>query len=354
MIGAGIAGLCTTYALLKEGHSATLFDPRLSPDAHLPRNASALAGGMLAPYAEIEHMPDHWIEAGLEGISFWKDFSKANAIDFHQNGSLLIAHDEDRYILKRFEDHLPSGKKIHKATEEVEPALTTGFPNGLFLSEEAHLNPVSTLFALRETIKKTGGLFKAQKTSPGKLKSLYDHVIDCRGMGAESEEPDLRGVKGEIVIVRNTEFSLTRPVRLMHPRYPLYIVPRADHIFMIGATVIESAQDDHVSVRSGLELLSALYSLHTSFGEAQIVEILSGVRPSYSDNLPCIKVNDNVIGCNGLFRHGFLLSPVMGRCVADFIAGRENIFWPLLTKSKDHHEDYNQRKNKSIQNTDQH
>jgi glycine oxidase len=206
--------------------------------------------------------------------------------------------------------------------------------SGLFLAQEAHLIPADTLAALRESVQKGGARLEGCAIVPEALARDYDYVLDCRGIGAAVGEPDLRGVKGEIVIVRNPEFSLGRPVRLMHPRYPLYIVPRPDNVFMIGATVIESdGPAEAVSVRSALELLSALYSLHASFGEARIVQILSGIRPAYSDNLPHIRVENRVIRCNGLFRHGFLLSPVMGQCVADYITGAENRFSALFMET---------------------
>ena len=53
-------------------------------------------------------------------------------------------------------------------------------------------------------------------------------VIDCRGIDARDACPTLRGVKGEMIVVESREIALSRPVRLMHPRLPLYIVPRAD------------------------------------------------------------------------------------------------------------------------------
>jgi len=337
IIGAGITGLSCAYALLKDGHTITLYDPEGFP----ADNASLMAGGMLAPYAEIEHMPHEWIQAGLDSIAFWSDFANQHNVDFHQNGSLLIAHDEDAYILKRFEEHLPQNKKQRAITAEFEPALAKKFPNGLYLSEEAHINPAPTMNTLCNALKEQGANFILEKADPQKLSQNYDHVIDCRGMGAAWEDPNLRGVKGELLIVRNTEFSLTRPVRLMHPRYPLYIVPRPDHIFMIGATIIESSDNTGVSVRSGLELLSALYSLDTSFGDAEIIEIKAGIRPAYSDNLPYIQIDKNIIHCNGLFRHGFMLSPTIGRCVADHISDGKNNFLKML--KKDQNENNTQR-----------
>ena len=117
-------------------------------------------------------------------------------------------------------------------------------------------------------------------------------MIDCRGLSARDEQPELRGVKGEMIIVETSEVELSRPVRLIHPRWPLYVIPRGDNKFMLGATSIE-AEDTGVSVRSALELLGAAYAVHPAFAEARIVEFGSGLRPAYPDNLPRITVDKN-------------------------------------------------------------
>ena len=89
--------------------------------------------------------------------------------------------------------------------------------------------------------------------------------------------------------IRTREVTLTRAVRFLHPRIPLYIVPRANNEFMIGATMIESAEKGAVSVRSAIELLSAAYALHPAFGEAEILEMSADVRPAFPDNEPRIE-----------------------------------------------------------------
>ena len=107
VLGAGIMGLCVGYVLSEAGYYVDIFDPMGFP----ADNASFMAGGMLAPYAEIEHMPQAWIDVGLDGIAFWENIAhgREHLFDFSQNGSLLLAHEEDRYILERFKAHLPAG-----------------------------------------------------------------------------------------------------------------------------------------------------------------------------------------------------------------------------------------------------
>lgn len=333
VIGAGIMGLCAARTLSAAGHNVVLHEKNEIPT----KNASYLAGGMLAPYSEIEHMPLPWVQAGLDSIDIWQNLKQGQetVTEFTRAGSLFIAHDEDQYVLQRFKNHLPASPNCREVMEEeltrLEPQIAERFSNGIFLKEEAHLHPQKTIDDL---IKNASFEIKQEEAAPNDLSKQYDLVIDCRGYDAESDDFALRGVKGEIIIVHNPDFQLQRPVRLMHPRYPLYIVPRKGNKFMIGATVIESASDEHVSVRSALELLSALYSLHPSFSDANIIEVNAGIRPAYGDNLPRIKQKENVIRCNGLFRHGFLLAPIMAECLEHMVGNKQHKYTALFTGEK--------------------
>lgn len=328
IIGAGITGLCAAYEAMRSERnisSIDIFDPKGFP----ANNASAMAGGMLAPYSEIEHMNEDWIEAGIKGIEFWRNCDAPS--DFVQKGSLILAHKEDDYILQRFRKHLPQDKQNLVDINALEPALNNRFTEALYLEEEAHLTPALALDELCTMLERSQKCTLIIETANvTALKSKYDYVLDCRGMGA-AEDSALRGVKGETLIVRNPDLTLSRPIRLMHPRYPLYIVPRKDNIFMIGATQIESEGENGISLRSAMELMSALYSLHPSFADAEIIETKTGIRPAYPNNLPKIKIKDNVIACNGLFRHGFLLGPVIAEAAIDTINDKPNKFIELLT-----------------------
>jgi glycine oxidase len=111
--------------------------------------------------------------------------------------------------------------------------------------------------------------------------------------------------------------TLSRPVRLLHPRIPLYVVPRGDGVYMIGATMLESEDRSRITARSLLEMLSAAYALHPAFGEAEVLEVGVDARPAFPDNLPRIRRRGSTIYLNGLYRHGFLLAPALARMAAD-------------------------------------
>jgi glycine oxidase len=122
-----------------------------------------------------------------------------------------------------------------------------------------------------------------------------------------------------MLLLRLRDVSLSRPIRVLHPRLPLYIVPRADGLFMVGATMIESDAPTRITARSMLELLSATYAVHPAFGEAEIIEIGTGVRPAFPDNLPRIGWHGGALYVNGLYRHGFLLAPALARRAAQVV-----------------------------------
>jgi glycine oxidase len=139
----------------------------------------------------------------------------------------------------------------------------------------------------------------------------FDWVFDARGLGAQEDMDDLRGVRGEVFWLDAPEVNITRPTRMLHPRYKIYIVPRPNNRYVIGATEIESEDKSPMSVRSSLELLSAVYSMHSGFAEARIVNMLTNCRPSLRDNLPKIEHGVKMTRINGLYRHGYLLAPAV-------------------------------------------
>ena len=107
------------------------------------------------------------------------------------------------------------------------------------------------------------------------LAAQYDWVIDCRGYGAKAawnrpSESVLRGVRGEVARVYAPEIELSRPVRLLHPRYPLYIAPKENHIFCDWCDPNRKRKPSAGKRAFRFELLSALYAVHPAFGEANL------------------------------------------------------------------------------------
>jgi glycine oxidase len=310
VIGAGIAGAWQALLFARTGHEVTLFE---RSDAGMTQATSHWAGGMLAPYCEREASEPVITRLGVRSLDLWRD----EFPDTPFNGSLVVSHPRDRSDFERFAKLTSGHRRLDAdAILSLEPSLDGRFRDALFFPDEGHVEPRAVLRELHARIAAAGGTIHFQ--SEQRPDQTDGTVIDCRGLFARDAQPGLRGVKGEMVIVETDEIALSRPVRLLHPRWPLYIIPRANHQFMIGATSIER-EDDGVSVRSALELLSAAYAVHPAFGEARIVEIGSGLRPAFPDNLPRIAIDNRKIAVNGLYRHGFLLAPALAELTLGYV-----------------------------------
>ncbi len=310
VLGAGITGLWQAFELAYRGHAVHLVEQTVTP---FTNTASRLAGAMLAPYCERESTEAIVQEFGLRGLDIWKRTCPAVV----SNGTLVLAQPRERGELQRFAMRTEGHRRVDAAQlAELEPDLGGRFTDGLLYSCEAHVEPGHAMAFLLERIRRLGAAVSFGRTTTG---AESDFTIDCRGLAARKNLDRLRGVRGERVVVQTREIDLHRTVRLLHPRFPLYGVPWSAGMYVLGATVIETEDVGPVTLRSALDLLGAAYALHPAFGEARIVELEAGVRPAFPDNVPRIEVRDRRIFVNGLYRHGFLLAPVLAEMVADYL-----------------------------------
>jgi len=307
--GAGIVGLCVATELIARGARVILRDPAPEPG---PTACSWWAGGMLAPFCEGFSAEEPVVRLGQQAADWWS----AQGVKVERKGTLVVTLQRDRRELDQFARRT-KGHRLVSSEElaKLEPHLAEHHARALYFKDEAHINPRMALAQLRDRLVLSGVVFEQSAETP------HGPVIDCRGLAAQDALPELRGVKGEMVILRAPDVTLNRPIRLLHPRFPLYIVPRGDGVLMLGATQIESEDRGRTSVRSVMELLSAAYALHPTLGEAEVMEIGADARPAFPDNLPRIIRIGDTIYANGLFRHGFLLSPIVARMVAGLVTG---------------------------------
>lgn len=326
-------GRVLAFYLVDQGHQVTLFDS--DPLDH-GRAAAWTAAGMLAPWAELESAERAIFELGVHSLALWPTLIErlGGDVDFHQRGSLVVAHPRDRVELQRFQhrladnldrsDRLDSVNQLQSlersALAALEPALAEAFDTALWLPGEASLDSRRVMAALGDFLLASGVEWRAATAvdtlGPGRITTAggpfdCDWVFDCRGLGAATDLPNLRAVRGEVLWLHAPEVALSRPVRLLHPRYRLYLVPRRDDIYVLGATQIESCDRGPVTVRSQLELLSAAWSLHPGFAEARVIHSEANCRPALDDNLPLIDQRPGLTRINGLFRHGYLLAPAL-------------------------------------------
>ncbi|MBX2806886.1 MAG: FAD-dependent oxidoreductase [Hyphomicrobiales bacterium] len=315
--GAGIAGLWQAVTLARAGHKVRLIERSQEPFADA---SSRLAGAMLAPYCESEAADPVIAELGEDSVELWREIYPATQLE----GSLVVATPRDLAELPRFARMTANHQAVDgNRIAELEPDLAGRFSKGLFYPTEGHVEPPAALDALLKIALTHGVEFETGVAWDGERPQNDDFAVDCRGMGARGALSNLRGVRGEMAVIETAEVSFSRPLRLLHPRMPFYIVPWSGNRFMLGATLMESEKHDGVTLRSALDLLGMAYTLHPAFGEARIVSFAAGLRPSLPDNIPRVIVRDRHILVNGFYRHGFLLAPVLARLAKDYIEGKE-------------------------------
>lgn len=311
VVGTGIMGLNAALEVLRQDHGTlTIFtDPNAKP-------ASRCAGGMLAPYSESDSLDRDLQSLTIQhSLPYWRNMAEHYGVYFRENGTLIISHTNDESYQKRFEMHLAQGvyePLDQKALAIKEPLLSKKFHRALWVYDEAHLNTADMLAAMWKEISKNAEVKEAYSDNQSRN---FDLVIDARGSYAPLK--NIRRIKGERIVLKCPDLHLDHCVRLMHPRYPLYIVPQGSNLFVVGASMIEDNAEEDFTLRSAMELMSAFSSLGGQLLESTIVSMESGFRPTYADHRPKITRQNNIVTCNGLYRHGFLLAPIMAKAIFD-------------------------------------
>ncbi len=394
--GAGIAGRLLAWQLSKLGHDVEVFDP--APDAQPPEQpgvhgaAAFTAAGMLSPLAELENAPEDIAKLGWRSLDLWPGIVATLAPHlrattlFRRNGSLLVAHagdaaaaervlarvraaqiksariaerenadDGDRGTTlqlrpraansdlgdggERSPHRLPTALTA-EALRTLEPTLAPGL-RGWALPGEGQVDTTRLMPALvadatsahwhwgvRVDRVEAHQLHFAKATSRG-----FDVAIDARGLGAKNAL-SLRGVRGELLWLHAPGLELRRPVRCIHPRHRVYLVPRHGDLVIVGATEIDSEDRSPVSVRSTIELLTAAHSIVPQLAEARIVKLDTHLRPATMDQRPHLHCSTGLIRINGLFRHGFLLAPALVEAALQLSGLAEGV--PLQRREQSH------------------
>ena len=342
IVGAGLIGRILALECQMAGMSVTLFD-RDNKDGK--QSCAYTGAGMLAPFSELEFADPIITALGFESLSLWTDLlKKLPDVYFQKEGTLVLAHPQDFSDLHRFKRSiqyklegtnwqslniaLPENIIVNctrDAIDSLETNLPSFFTQGYYLPHEGQIDNKQIMSALRQKLESLDVKWNTNiEVSSFTDFSAFDVTIDCRGLGAKTNLKNLRGVRGELLLVEAPEVHLNRPIRLMHPRHPIYIVPRQNNQFIIGATSIESQDMRPLTVQSALELLSAACTVRPAFAEGSILESRVNCRPALPNNLPSITLSGNknssyIISINGLYRHGFLIAPKIARLVFHYI-----------------------------------
>jgi glycine oxidase len=319
VVGGGLLGRCLAWRAALAGASVALYDAAGSLGEG---SAAWAAAGMITPAAEAAEADAEIVAMGRHSLTLWPLWlaELPYPVFYRNNGTLVLWHRDQIDDACRFEKMLRArdaeAQLLHidaAHLNALEPALGARFHEALHLPGEAQVDNRELLKAVASALEETSAECHWRTSIPDAWLPDAGIAVDCRGMGAGRDWPQLRGVRGEIVRLDAPEINLSHMLRLVHPRYPIYVAPRARGQMVVGATSVESNDPSPVSVRGALELLTSAYSMLPALAEARILEFATQVRPALPDNRPGFRFRRDrrVLGINGLYRHGFLLLPTV-------------------------------------------
>ena len=211
---------------------------------------------MLAPAAKRSRLRPK--SSNWEGRAFrWRDIRGRlkTPTMMQENGSLIVWHGQDKPLSSEFVRHLKRGgvaddEIVRWRADDIakrEPQLGGRFSDGIYLPTEGQLDGQQILSALVDALDGLNVLAIGNTNVPRRPASpirLADRLPRLRRKTAWNQAPNTPALCAAYAAkwrgFTHPEITLNRPVRLLHPRYPLYIAPKENHIFVIGATQIES------------------------------------------------------------------------------------------------------------------
>jgi glycine oxidase len=334
VIGAGIAGLAVAREACERGLRPLVLD-RGAPGAGTTR----VAAGMLAPVSEAAFGERELLALNLAAAARWPAWAKAlGGGGRWECGTLLVARDRDqaealdRELAFRREGGLRAERLLPGAARRREPALAPTVRLALDIPDDHVADPAVLTSQLVTAIERGGGEVRAGvevqaldlpgvRLSGGQRVSAPHVVVAAGAWSGRLADAPVRPVKGQVLHLRDPAGPglVDRVVRSEE----MYLVPRGDGRYVLGATVEERGFDTSVTAGALHDLLREAAEVVPGVLELEVTETLAGLRPGTPDNAPLLGPGavEGLHWATGHYRHGILLAPITGAAVVAGILG---------------------------------
>ncbi|MDO8519536.1 MAG: glycine oxidase ThiO [Deltaproteobacteria bacterium] len=345
IIGAGVTGLSIGWHLIRRGIPCLILEKGKAGG-----EASSAAAGMITPASEVRFGETDLLHLFLESLESYPQFVKeleefsGLSVDFHAGSALMaIDHDDEAELLRLYDYQKSLGLPVTLHTPEElarkEPNLSHGVA-ALTSDKEFYLDNLLLIEALKKGFEKAGGKIRegvrvdAIETRNGQVSGVQaggeilacSQVVLASGVHREMEGIDpgwfpLRPVKGQALELKGEPGMIRRAVRTVH-RYPVYLVPRSDGRIIVGATSEEMGLDSRPTAGAVMDLLFGAWKALPASAEMELSRVWVGFRPTTPDHAPILGSTpiEGLHAALGMYRHGILLAPVVGKLMADWVA----------------------------------
>lgn len=316
IVGAGVLGLCTAFALKQRGHAVRLVDPGRP-------NASVVAAGMIAPAMEsaIDDLSPDQARLLKDGRDLWPAFARESGIVLMRRPAEWRGGEADRIGARLAAlgfDLTRDGDRVITTDDwQVEPgqamaALKAALGEALIAGEAAEVEAgAAGAWRLRvgERWIAASGLVVATGAAPA-----FEGLPPATRAQIDAIQP----IRGQIGVARA---ALTDQVK----RGPgAYVAPMGSGA-VVGATMEPGRRDTAPDTQTGRRLLEAAWRVLGRSPQPLEVDWRAGVRGATADGLPLAGPapdGERLFLALAPRRNGWLLGPLVGSAVADWIEGR--------------------------------
>jgi glycine oxidase len=356
VVGGGVIGLSIAWRAAQRGLRVVVLER-----GRLGEGTTFVAAGMIAPVSEARSTEQALMHLALRSARAYPEFvTELTAAGGHDPGflacgTLAAARDRDeaealeRELTLRRSLGLPVSRLLPSHARRVEPALAPALRLALDVPDDHAIDPRRLVPALAAAASasgaelRTGSPVESVAGAENRVRGVRlaggetlraENVVIAAGVWStqlagipESARVPLRPVKGQIMRLHDPAGPglLMHALRIMAPG-GLYVVPRGDGRYVLGATVEERGFDTSVTAGPLFELLRDAIELVPGLSELVVDEMIAGLRPATPDNAPALGPAPGVAGLHwavGHYRHGVLLAPVTAELVVGGLAGEE-------------------------------
>ena len=347
IVGGGVIGCAIAHYLTKGGARVTIVERR-----RIAQEASwASAGANLAAEADVAR--DRARAAGSAELRAFRIADELQettglGVEHCRSGRLSVARDEDE--IADLEESISWQRNLGfvvewldgDAVRREEPALGPAILGGVWCAAVSSVRAHRLTAALAQSARlrgatilenrpvegflTEGGRVTGVRTAQGDLHA--DVVVVATGawtagLGALLDLPlPTRPVRGQMLALADAD----PPLRHAIAGAGGYLIPRADGLVAVAATVEEAGFDARVTPDGLAWLAGLINNLAPDYASARVVETWAGLRPGTADGLPIMGRApgfDNLWVAAGHQREGVIWAPLTGELLASAILSGE-------------------------------
>jgi glycine oxidase len=343
IVGGGVIGLSIAWQSLVRGANVTVIDPDPASQA------SRASAGMLLPVAEMLYHDDDLLRFHLDSRQRFTSFiteleaASGSSAGYSHYGFLDAAFDDEGLgaldKLRSFGEPLGVVMEPLSAADcrREEPRLAATVAGGMLVPDGGAVNPRQLTAALLRAVRELGGtlvkdrardLLLSDRAEGVRLDSgavIYgDRIVLAAGCWTHElgglqpgTVPRIRPFKGQVLRFRAEGQFLRRATRAAAGGSSVYLVPRPDGEFVVGATYEEAGYDTSVTAEGMLELFGKMRAALASLAGLEFTEAIAGLRPAAPDDLPVLGMSSvpGLIVAAGHGRMGIQLTPATAAAI---------------------------------------